>query len=321
VTTTLVRGNRARAELIDVLRAREPETSTALFSVLRPGPRRHTKVWVTRHEGAIVGLLVSSRYCFDRWSATLFLDDLDFASEMAAVLDRSSVWSVGGPVAGLEAVLPHVRRSRGWVRLWFYAIPPQPPEPASAGLEGNTAVVVRPASASDLEALVDLYAFDEHNGAVSRRRLRGVVRERLQYTVVAEAQGKTVGALAAFPTDTYRVFDALVVHPDARGSRIGMALLLRAGVDAMVAGHGVCGVRAMSNGLRVSHEDALAIGDATVWAATDLRAPKRFKGQSRLRRLLERLEGGVLVPPRPEPSPYSVLPPQAESSSQSRGAE
>jgi hypothetical protein len=48
MTTTRVRGRRARAEFIDVLRARQPETSTVLFSVLRPGPRRHTKVWLDR---------------------------------------------------------------------------------------------------------------------------------------------------------------------------------------------------------------------------------------------------------------------------------
>jgi GNAT superfamily N-acetyltransferase len=309
VTTERIRGAEARAEVIELLRRREPESTPALVSLGAAAPKQRTKLWAIRRDQKIVGVLVSARWCFDRWGGTLFLDDVDAADEMARALDRSNAWTVAGPVDGVEAVLSRAKRAKGSVRLWFYSVQPQPPEAADA-FDRNTEVTIRAASMADLEALVDLYSFDEHSGGISRRRLRQAVRELIDHLRVAEIGGRVVGALAVPETDRYRLFNLLVVHPDARGQRLGMALLLDAGIDAVIAGRGVCGLRAMTNGLRLSHDEALAVGDGVVWAAADLRPPVRFRGQGRLRRLLDRLEGGVIAPPRPEPSPYSVLPAQ-----------
>jgi hypothetical protein len=320
VPTDLVRNARARKEVIELLRKREPESTQALIAMLRPDAGRHAKAWVTRNfDGKIGGLLVSVRYCFDRWYATLLVDDLGCAREIADVLDRSNVWSVVGPADGVEAVLAHSRRARGSVRLWFYSIPPQPPEPAAAGFDPNPSVTVRSATLDDVDALVHLYAFDEHNGAVPRRRLRQVVTGRIPYTLVAAEGQRILGAIAIPDSQAYRSFDVLIVDPSARGKRIGLALLIAAGTEAVVAGRGVCGLRAMSNGLRVSHDEVLALGDATLWAAADLRPPTKFRGQGRLRKLLERLEGGPITPPKPEPSPYSVLPDQRDADDVSEG--
>jgi GNAT superfamily N-acetyltransferase len=304
-----VRGRRARAEIVDHLRAREPESSAALVALVGE-PRRRTKVWVGRRSGKIVATFVLERWCFDRWGGTVFLDDLALADELARVIDKSSAWSIGGPVEGVEAVLRRLRRARGWVRVWFYWIPPQPPENADA-FERNTAVTIRNALPTELEALVDLYALDEHSGAVTRRRLRHVVRTRLAHLRVAELDGRLVGVVFIPETKNYRILDLLFVHPEARGNRIGVALLIDAGIDAVIDGRGLCGARAMTNGLRVSHEETMAVGDCVVWAAADLRPPTRFRGHTRLRHLIQRMEGGVLTPPRPEASPYSVLPEQA----------
>jgi GNAT superfamily N-acetyltransferase len=297
--------------VLELLRKREPESTQPLTAMLRPDAQRHVKAWVTRtFDGKVGGVLVSVRYCLDRWYATLLVDDLSCAREIADVLDRSNVWSVVGPADGVEAVLAHSRRARGSVRLWFYAIPPQPPEPAVAGFDPNPTVAVRMARPEDVDALVQLYALDEHNGAVPKRRLRHVVTGRIPYTLVAEEGGRILGAMAIPDGVAYRLFDVLIVDPAARGKGIGMALLIAAGTEAVVAGRGVCGLRAMSNGLRVSHDEVLGLGDATVWAAADLRPPTKFRGQGRVRKLFERLDGGPVTPPKPEPSPYSVLPDQ-----------
>jgi GNAT superfamily N-acetyltransferase len=320
VPTDLVRNARARKEVLELLRKREPESTQPLTALLRPDAQHHVKVWVTRtFDGKIGGLLISVRYCLDRWYATLLVDDLSCAREIADVLDRSNVWSVVGPADGVEAVLAHSRRARGSVRLWFYAIPPQPPEPAAAGFDPNPSVAVRMARPDDVDALVQLYAFDEHNGAVPKRRLRHVVAGRVPYTLVAEEGGRILGAMAIPDGGAYRLFDVLIVDPAARGKGIGLALLIAAGTEAVVAGRGVCGLRAMSNGLRVSHDDVLAIGDATLWAAADLRPPTKFRGQGRLRKLVERLDGGPVTPPKPEPSPYSVLPDQRDTAAANDG--
>jgi hypothetical protein len=319
VPTELITNDRKRAEVLSLLREREPASTVPLIAMQRNQPRRQaTKVWVTRNgEGRVVGLLVSGRYSFDRWYATLLLDDVAYAAEVAAVLDRSNAWSLIGPVDGVEAVLAKSRRVRSAIRLWFYAIPPQPPEPAVESFGPNTGIVVRPAVRGDVEALVDLAALDEHNGAIPRRRLRQVVIDRLPHTLVAADGGRVVGTLATPEGQAYRLFDQLVVHPNARGKKIGLSLLLAAGTDAVVAGRGVCGMRAMSNGLRVSHDDVLALGEAEVWAAADLRPPVRFRGHQRLRKLLEKLEGGPVTPPAPEASPYSVLPEQRGTADES----
>lgn len=319
MTIERIRDDQVRQEVINYLEAHEPEATPALVALTRPVPRRYTKTWVVRDSadgagregrGEIVGVLVSSRYCFDRWNGTLLLEQERFAPELARVLDRSSVWWVNGPASAVEAVLAHTRRARGLIRLWYYSIPRQPPE-AAESFDRNTDVAIRPAGTGDLNRLVEIYQLDEHSGGTTRRGLRQAVRDRLPNTLVAEAQGVVVGAVAAPSTEQYCVLDCLAVHPDARGRRIGIALLLHASIDAVVAGRGICGLRAMTNGLRVSHEDVLAVGDASVWAANDLRPPVRFRGHGRLRRLSERLQGGLITPPPPEPSPYSVLPEQA----------
>jgi N-acetylglutamate synthase-like GNAT family acetyltransferase len=318
VTIERIRHDQGRQEVIDYLKSHEPEATPALVALTRAAPRRHTKTWVVRDSAdgdgraQIVGVLVAWRYCFDRWNGTLLLEQERFAPELARVLDRSSVWWVNGPAPAVEAVLAHARRARGLIRLWYYSIPPQPPE-AAESFDRNSDVAIRPATSGDLERLVELYSHDEHSGGATRRGLRQAVRARLPYTFVADAGGVVVGAVAVPSTEQYSVLDFLVVHPQARGRRIGVALLLHVSVEAVIAGRGICGLRAMTNGLRVSHEDVLAVGDASVWAANDLRPPVRFRGHGRLRRLAERVQGGVIVPPRPEPSPYSVLPEQART--------
>mgnify|MGYP001554938550 CR=1 FL=1 len=138
MTIERVRRGQARKEVVEYLKAREPEATPALVALTAAVPRRHLKAWAVRDEagggsrGKLVGVLISSRYCFDRWNGTLLLDEIRFAPELARALDRSNVWWVNGPAPAVEVVLAHARRARGVVRLWYYSIPPQPPEAADS---------------------------------------------------------------------------------------------------------------------------------------------------------------------------------------------
>lgn len=308
--TQRIRGTRARAEVLELLRNREPQTSPALAHLLRPHPKRHTKLWVSRDGGRITGVLLVYRYTFDRWYGLVYLDDVSDAPAFARVLDRSAARGIGGPVDGAEAVIDHSRRVRSSVRLWFYVWPADVPESAGDEVERNAEVTVRPATEADLEGMVDIVAKSEHSGSVPRWVLRRVARQRLGDVRVAVKDRKIVGMVSLGHTDKFDIYETLNVLPEARGQRIGTALLVDAGVQGVRQGRGMCGLRALSNGQRVGHDKVTEHAEAFVWAGGDLHPPQLFKGHNRLRKLAERLAGGAVVAPRSQRSTYSVLPDQ-----------
>jgi hypothetical protein len=311
VTIERIRGGRARTELIDFLAAREPETTWALAVTMRPESERQRKVWVVRREGSIAGVLVSMRYCFDRWTGILLLPDLRCADEMASALDRSNLWTVAGPADSIEAVLPLTRRGRGVSRMWLHSIPyvgKSNNAAADTAVAGDTTaevtaaeVIVREAAANDVRSLVALYYSLDNRLRVPRRRLRGTVRRALRYTLVAESGQGVVGAIMSSAASKYTLSNRLVVSPTVGRGRVAFLMSVRAGVVAMAEGKGVCGFRPGPDGSRalargimgVSADEVRAPTRVTAWASAALRPPKRFRGQNTLRRLVERLEGGV----------------------------
>lgn len=304
MTIERVRGAAARAEVVQLLSAREPDATWALAVLLRPAPERHSKVWLLRRDGAVAGVLVSARYCFDRWSGILLLDDTSCAAEMARALDRSNVWSVVGPASGLEAVLPLTKRGRALRTTWFYAVPhaaavPRAPDGGPGGALDRPDLVVRPATPADLGALVSLNRLDNEFG-VSAWRLRSAARRALPRTLVAESSDGVVGAVMTAPTTRYAVISRLVVAPALRSTRIAGALALQASLAAIAQGRGFCGFkrtpdasRILANALHMSREQLNDVSQATRWGGALLWPPRRFRGHTRLRIVVERLENAV----------------------------
>lgn len=343
MTVTRVRRRSDVAELLSYLGEREPAATPALAPLLRPRWRRDAKAWVVEavaldggsgsasgsgsgsaggrgpvgaaRSRRVTGAYVTVRYCRGRWNGVVLLDDPDDRETLAAlgaVVERSNACSVAGPAAGLRAVVAHVPRARRPMPVWFYALEPQPVDPAlaSVGLPGWDATV-RPARPEDEATLFELYADYELNAGIPRRALRAVVRRRVAAgaVLVAEDQGRVVGAVAAVgDTGGYRIVDSLVVRSEARGRSVGTALFVAATRQAMALGLGVCAHRAPTNGMRVTHEQTTEVAAAVESARCDLRPLRLFPGHRRLRRAFERLQGDPVRPPKPRRSPYSQTP-------------
>jgi len=315
VTIERIRGGRGRSELLDFLAAREPETTWALAVLKRPESQRQQKVWVVRRGASIAGVLVSTRYCFDRWTGILLLPDVTCADEMASALDHSNLWMVAGPADGIEAVLPLTRRGRSFGRLWFHSMPYAGNHKASpsAVAEGGAAradaaevvdVVVRGAAARDVASLVALYSHDNALG-VPARRLRSTVRRALRYTLVAESAHGVVGAVMSSAAGEYTLINRLVVSPSIRRGRIAFTMSVRAGQAAINEGSGICifrpgpnSSRALARAAGLLVDDVEGLNQPTAWASATLRPPTRFRGHNRLRRLAEHLERAFFRNPK-----------------------
>jgi hypothetical protein len=313
------------SDVIDYLREREPPATGMLAVLLRPRENRQQwRLWLVRRDGGdIGGVLLSSRYCFDRWTGFMLLEDLDCAQEMAQALDRSNIWQVTGPAEAIEAVVPFAKRGRRSGGTWFHYIPCTPrthPHNAGAGADrspaagdtetvGGSEIRVRPASPSDLMKLVSLYAEGDRLVRPPWRRVRAAVRKAIPYTVVAESSDGVVGAIKVTPGAGYAIINRTVVEPSLRGGRVAFSLLTYAALAAMAEGRGICGFRAeprmaaVQRALRSAYSEAVTLGEPAAWRSVYLWPPKRFRGQTKLRWFIERTEDRIGRPAEIRPKP------------------
>jgi hypothetical protein len=106
---------------------------------------------------------------------------------------------------------------------------------------------------------------------------------------VCEIDGLLVGAaLNDGRTRRYATFSALTVHPDFRRAGIAWELVKRARVVDVGLGVGASGVVSPSNPMHRDHEGV--VWDDEHYYAVSMGAPRRFKGQTRLRRLYHRVQ-------------------------------
>jgi amino-acid N-acetyltransferase len=91
------------------------------------------------------------------------------------------------------------------------------------------AVELRPAGAADLNAIEQLLS---ENGLPTAG-----VSEELQNFVVAESDGRIVGAIGVEVYDSYGLLRSAAVRPDVRGAGVGRRLVERILADA--EGHGL----------------------------------------------------------------------------------
>jgi hypothetical protein len=304
VTVERIRGSSARAEVVEYLRGREPESTAVLAALVRPRRSRHQKVWVVRGSTGIGGVLVSTRFCFDRWHGSLLLDDLSHAQEMATALDRSNLWTVTGPFDALDAVLPQVTRYRSSGRTRLHVVPYVPRSlPAGAGgfspsdFSRYADFTLRRATPRDRKALVALYTTDPRIAQLPRSRVPGIVRRALPHTLVAASPNGITGAIMSTPGIEYNIVNRLVVDPAGRGGRLSYVLALHAALAALADGRGCCGFRSEPEDprgalrmMRSSYSESLDFGESQAWLNVSLWPPRRFRGHNRLRFALERLE-------------------------------
>lgn len=316
VSIERVRGSEVPSEVIDYLREREPAATGMLAVLLQPPEsRQQRRMWLVRRGESIAGVLLSVRYCRDRWTGMLLLDDLSCAQEMATALDHSNIWSVVGPAAPIEAVAPLAKRRRRLGRTWFHFVPYTPrTRPISSDSIGSdptaaNAITVRPASSADLMKLVALYAEGDRAIRPPWRRVRTAVRQALPYTLVADSPEGILGAIKVTPGSEYAIINRTVVDPSVRGGRVAFGLLTHATLAALAQGKGFCGFRAeprmaaVQRTMRSSYAEEVTLGKPTPWTSIALWPPKRFRGQNKMRWLWERVEDRLGRPADIRPRP------------------
>jgi N-acetylglutamate synthase-like GNAT family acetyltransferase len=286
-TCRVSRVGRDARELAGVLETDEPRTTPLVGDLLTYRGRRWRRAWrVSGPDGQLAGVLVLTRMCFDRWSAVAYLRDPIAAAPIARLLDRSVAWSVGGAAADIQPLLPYLRRARRvLVAPWIVADHPV------ADLFGPPDEHTRVATALDLDQLVVLYSGYELSWPMTRWQLRQYVHRALDdhLVVVYETAGRIVGAVVIRGrTRRYAAMMDLTVHPDFRRSGISWELAKRMREIGRGMAIGGWAALAASNPMQL-HDDRIRWGDEHYYNVY-LGWPRRFKGQTRLRRLYGRVQ-------------------------------
>jgi len=280
-------------EIVALLDGHEPRSTRALGEILDRGVRSRTcRAWIVddgdRRPAAAVVLV---RATFDRWVATVLLLDHGAADEVARLVDRSAAWSVVGAAPDIAPLVPLLRRRR-FVDVRPWVVTEYPVTVTDASHDSS-----RIAVGADLDALVELYSEFELFGGMTSWQLRPVLRHLLSrhYIVVIERPGdptRFAGA-AAIRTRSrrYAVLDLLTVMPENRGA--GLSWVLVAHAQTIANTLGLAGVAALG-GTNPMNLDGHLDDDAFV--AVRLAAPRRFRGQGRLRTLYGRVRP---LSPRP----------------------
>lgn len=274
-------------ELVTLLERYEPRSSHALGEILDRGVRSLScRAWIVddaeRHPAAAV---VVVRVTFDRWHAMVLLLDERAAVVVAAIVDRSQAWSVNGVAPDIAPLLSLLRRRR-FVDVRPLVVTAYPNEVTDVPDDST-----RLATRSDLGALVELYSTFEFVADLTLWQLRAMLRHVLDrhYIIVIELPGdpsKLAGALAVTTrTRRYGMLDLLTVVPDHRGAGWSWALVAHA--QAIGNALGLAGIAALAGSNPMNLEDHL---DDDTYVSVDLVAPRRFRGQGRLRKLYGRLQ-------------------------------
>jgi N-acetylglutamate synthase-like GNAT family acetyltransferase len=284
-TDLVVRRVRQLEPLLAALAPHEPRTTTAIVELRGLGlhPRRH-RVWTVERDGELVAAAFVRHATFDRWYARALVLDPAAAPTVAALIDAGPARSLTGCGTDISPLVDHLRR-----RLGVYAMPwVVAPYPVSVTDRSEWDPRIRQAGRRDRRALVELYdgfelASDDTRWQV-RRSLRTIMRSHRVY--VAEQDGRMVGAImAAGPTDHFVAADGLTVLPEYRSQGLGWTLAAR--VQRLANEHGVGATAA------VAATNPMTFGEANLgrdwWMTVTLRPHRRFRGQTRLRRLYARI--------------------------------
>jgi N-acetylglutamate synthase-like GNAT family acetyltransferase len=276
------------------LESDEPRTSPLICGLLQYPERRNRRAWtVLDRSGATAAVLVMVRQCFDYWTAHVYLADPSAAPAVAGLLDRSPAIAVMGAADDVRPLAELVTRAYD-VTVSRWAVVPHPVE----GILGPPTDRTRVATMADLPALVDLYASYEYVQVPTRWQLRGYLLRLLRrhLVIVCEVDASIVGATAFDgQTNSFVVINDMTVLPDYREAGIGWELTKHAQAIAVERGVGASLVLASSNPMSSSDERVEWSSDR--YYTLPMRRARRFKGQTRLRRLYRRFQ--PIVPREP----------------------
>jgi hypothetical protein len=217
------------------------------------------------------------RVCFDRWTAASYVRDAGLRPSWHTSSTGASrgVWRLG------RRHRPLLRTSRTIVRMlvapWFIASHPVP------DLLGPPADHTRLATTLDIGPLVELYSGYEMSWPLTRWQLRQYLQRALDrhVVIVYETEGRLVGAVTIDSRSRhYLTMTDMTVRPDFRRSGIAWELTKRVRKSRPYGRRHGAPSPLESHAHRRSPD---RWGEEHFYSVS-LGAPRRFKGQTRLRR-------------------------------------
>lgn len=317
-------------ELLDYLEQHEPLSTPLVAPLLGSAGAGDVRgELLVSEDGTAGGALVLERTTGTRTTAFAFLTDARLSEPLGRLIDASGAVTLQAPASTTDATAPHLTRlARDPVRIWFYAVEYQPELPAmmesaspEPGMEVPQMKGVGFAGAGNVDELAGLFAGYEARAPATAAELREWVARCVGtgWVTVVRRDGRIVGALTApWRSSRYRRVDDLTVMPEYRGQRLGFEMQIWTTLRATEDGTGICGMRGLTNGQRITHEQNLRVEGPALGAHVWTLAPLRPLGRSagRVRRRVARLLGNAPVPTRAAHLPVSWQGPDREPTAQ-----
>ena len=263
--------------------AHEPRSSHAIGLALHHGLESRTTRCMLIHDraGSLAGAVIVHRWMLNQWLAVPVLIDAGAAAAVARYVDRGPANVFHTNVSHAEAMKPLMERPQAD----FYERVAQMAHPIEWGDPDPHCRWARP---SDVDALVELFWPSSLNGLPNKWVLRRFLRKSLDSIIVYDP-GDGTGPIGLFErvtkTPNWWVGGGMVVHPDHREKGISWALLGFGVAEANAAGVGGQVFARDSNPMSIP-ADTMVDDD---FLLVTLRPPRRFKGEPRIHRLIERV--------------------------------
>jgi hypothetical protein len=285
---------RNATEILELAEPLEPLTTPAVGPVLEGGLGPGTRAWIAERPGGTAsGGLVIVRIGTGKWEAFPIVVDKEAAPAIGRRVDRSPATMVSGPPRFVAPVLTGIRRPARAASMRLVAatdpIPVPPPLDPRARL----------ATATDVEALVDLFSRSNLEAISARPELRRMVRDTIdrRAIVLVEDGSRIVGAARCEArTRRYDYWGSGFVLPDFRGRRLSWALTQWTMAQAAALGLRACGVMGPANPMPIEGPTAAKLGagnetyEITEWLYVRIAPRRRARGHARLRRTIARAE-------------------------------
>ncbi len=235
-------------------------------------------------DGSLAAATVRYRWTIGRMTAYPLLLDARAAGVVGAFLQRSGATDLSGMEQDTDPLRPHLARWRGS----DVATPAWQPPGFIWEAPGDD---VRVATQRDLDDLVDaVWTYSPHafpNKTLLRRRLKRAI-DQLTLVIEAGSPAQPAGfGILDSSTPEYDFWAQLVILPEYR--ELGLSWRLVAAGAAEAARRGAGGMVCVVETNPMTLPSDATTGD--LWNYVTLSPPRRFRGEVRLRRLLDRLLG------------------------------
>lgn len=257
--------------------------------------------------GQVAGMVAVGRICFDRWLAAPWLFDEEAAPALARAIDASPAAGVVGPERVLRPLAPHLRRGRLARHSPFFPIRDLELHEFASRRHNDLRPVegprglrlppldprVREATADDVAPIMDIMGETGYDYVPTRARARRYVRQLVarHRVLVAEVGTRTVGMIwIEFRSPRWDMWSGLRVHPSALRSGLSWALVFEAIRRSEMEGRTFCCMVADTNTM-IRQSYLRSHPEVRNWYTFVLRPRTVFRGQRRVRGLVEWMEG------------------------------